>query len=217
VDEEGKSTKETSEEAKSEDETVEVLADQLHHHATIVKLNNHVAEVFTGTDEENEPNIQSCIENVRLAQQFIQHISAATLDDGTLDDEVVSRLQNPETGPIEFDADEQLSLDLFIGCKNTSQSTYNAVWDAILCCFPGTKVLSYHLVKNLAAKATRVVSVLDDMCINSCQAFTGPFADCTTCSVCGEERYADSLARKGQQPRQQVCTIPLGPQIQALR
>jgi len=33
--------------------------------------------------------------------------------------------------------------------------------------------------------------------------------------VCGEPRY-DTIAGK-QRPRQQACTIPLGPQIQALR
>src|SRR5258708_20672644 len=87
--------------------------------------------------------------------------------------------------------------------------------DAILRGFSGTDVLLYYLIKNLAAKATGVVSVLDDMCINSCQAFTGPLADRTTCSECGEKRYME--IGKGLQSRQQASTIPLGPQIQALR
>jgi hypothetical protein len=38
-----------------------------------------------------------------------------------------------------------------------------------------------------------------------------------TCSECGEKRYVDSPPGKPLQPRQQACTIPLGPQIQALR
>ena len=211
--------KETPDEAESENEAFEFLAanDQLRHHATITELNEQVTDVFTGINEEDESYVQSCIENVSLTQQFIQQISMATLDNGALDDEVVSRLRNPETGPVDIDADEHLSLKLFLGCKNASQATYNAVRDAILERFPGTNVLSYHLVKNLAAKASGVVSILDDMCINSCQAFTGPLADRTTCSECGEMRYVDSPAGKGPQPRQRACTIPLGPQIQALR
>ena len=210
---------ELSDKAESENEAPELLAGQLHHHAVSTELNEQEPEVFAGVDSESndEPSIQSHINSVSLTQQFIQQISTANLDNGKLDDSVISRLRKPETGPIVIDADQRLSLDIFLGCINASQATYNAVRVAILRRFPGTNVLSYHLVKNLTAKATGVVSVLDDMCINSCQAFTGPLAHLTTCSVCGEQRYMDSPAGKGPQPRQRVCTIPLGPQIQALR
>ena len=62
---------------------------------------------------------------------------------------------------------------------------------------------------------TGVVSVLDDMCINSCTAFTGPLSDLDTCPYCSERRFE---VRSGKSyPRKQACTIPLGPQIQALR
>ena len=209
-------TEETPEEDDSEDEAVNLLAIQLRYHATIVELNEQVTEAFVGVDEDDEFYVHSRIESISLTQQFIQQISTATLDDGTLDDEVVERLRDPETGPVDIDADEHLSLKIFLGCQNASQATYGAVRDAILERFPGTNVLSYHLVKKLAASASGVVSVLDDMCINSCQAFTGPLADRTTCSECGEKRFIDSPVGKGPQPRQRACTIPLGPQIQAL-
>ena len=59
----------------------------------------------------------------------------------------------------------------------------------------------------------------NDMCINSCHAFTGPFTDLDACSICSEPRYTTISSGRTQKnvPRQQVCTIPLGPQIQALR
>jgi hypothetical protein len=54
------------------------------------------------------------------------------------------------------------------------------------------------------------------MCINSCHAFTGPFADAEHCTTCAEPRY-DSLRLPAKIPRKQYHTIPLGPQLQAIR
>jgi hypothetical protein len=82
--------------------------------------------------------------------------------------------------------------------------------------FPDTDMLSHYLAKKAVETISGVVSVVDDMCINSCQAFTGPLAKNTTCSECGEARHQDAPGKQPK-PRQQVCTIPLGPQIQALR
>ena len=33
------------------------------------------------------------------------------------------------------------------------------------------------VLKTLVARISGVISVADDMCVNSCHAFTGPFAD----------------------------------------
>lgn len=102
---------------------------------------------------------------------------------------------------------------------NASEETYNACRNAILCRYPDSGVLSYYAVKKLVAEITGVVAVYDDMCINSCHAFTGPFAHLESCIICGEARYdATQLAATGRKaPRQQFCTILLGPQLQALR
>ena len=71
-------------------------------------------------------------------------------------------------------------------------------------------------MKKLVAEISGVVSVLDDMCINSCTAFVGPFADAAECPVCQEPRY--KVQKSGKKvPRQHACTILLGPQLQALR
>jgi hypothetical protein len=188
---------------------------QLRLQATVAIVNEQEAEVFTRTEEDNLADVESRIENVRLAQQFIQEISCATLDGGKLDEDVVSRIRNPIQEPVDIsDPDERLSLDLFIATRNASEATYHDVRTAIKRRSPGIEVLSHHLVKKLVAEISGVVSVRDDMCINSCHAFTGPFTNRTTCLECGESRYDTSGKPK---PRQQACTIPLGPQIQALR
>ena len=194
-------------------------------------LQAHAAALraLLGDDEEENPQLddeevpalaQSRIEHVNLAQKFIEEISAATLDNGNLDPDVVERLRHPEEGPVDIsDPDIRLSLDLYMACEKSSQSTYSSSRDAILRRLPESKLLSYHAVKKLIADITGVVAVMDDMCINSCHAFTGPFAELEVCSICGEPRYDPvQQARTGKQvPRQQQCTILLGPQIQALR
>jgi hypothetical protein len=177
-----------------------------------------------GNDGEDEFPVlaKSHIEHVKLAQQFIDEISTATLDNGKLDDDVILHLRNPEEGPVDIsDPNIRLALDLFMSCENASQQTYTSVRQSFLRRFPEIKLLSYYLVNRdkLVANISGVVSIRDDMCINSCHAFTGPFALLEACSICSEPRYdAVQLGLTGKKvPRQQACTIPLGPQIQALR
>jgi len=185
---------------------------------TLAAINLHEQD---GPPEELEDVVvNSRIEHIKIAQQFIKEISEATLDNGKLDAEVIERLRNPQEEPIDIsDPNIRLSLDLFMACENASQKTYSDVQESILRRFPGLNVLTYGSVKNLVANISGVVSVSDDMCINSCHAFTGPFADLQACHYCSEPRYnPDELAKSGKLlPRKQECTIPIGPQLQALR
>ncbi|KIL63474.1 hypothetical protein M378DRAFT_127762, partial [Amanita muscaria Koide BX008] len=172
--------------------------------------------LFNGEDEEASPYVESRIDHILLCQKYIQEISLATLDNGKLDASIVKQLRSPEEGPVDIsDPDIRLSLDLFLGCSNASEATYNAARDAILRRFPGCDVLSHYRVKKLVAEISGVVSVLDDMCVNSCEAFVGPKADYEACSICLEPRY--KVKKSKRVPQQQMITIPLGPQIQALR
>ena len=171
-------------------------------------------------EEELEGPSPSLIESIRFTQEFIDEIRHATLDNGKLDKDVVNILRNPIEEPVDLSAPHiRLSLDLYVACDNASEATYTAVRQSILRCFPECDVLSYYRVKQLVAESSGVVSVLDDMCINSCHAFVGPYADLTSCNKCSEPRY--HVIRIGQTekrvPRKQASTIPLGPQIQALR
>lgn len=173
------------------------------------------------SDEDDFPALaRSRIEHVKVAQQFIEEISAATFDNGKLDDDVIQRLRMPVEGPADIsDPDIRLSLDLFMACENSSQQTYTAARQSILRRFPDSEILSYHLVKKLVAEISGVVSIRDDMCINSCHAFTGPFALLDACSICSEPRYDPvQFGLTGKKvARQQACSILLGPQLQAVR
>jgi hypothetical protein len=171
---------------------------------------------FHGEDEEAFPYIDSSINHILLCQKYIQQIYSAMLDNGKLDKVVIERLRNPEEGSPDFsDPDIHLSFDLFLGCANAADATYHSAHNAFLRRLPESEVLSHYRVKKLIAEISGVVSVLDDMCINSCEAFVGPKADYETCSICLEPRY--KMKKSKQVPCQQMITIPLGPQIQALR
>jgi len=170
--------------------------------------------------EEIAEDVASSLEHINMSQDFIKEIQEATLENRKLDKECIYQLRHPSLETFDLnDQDVCLSIDLFMSCINSSEETYNDVCQSIQRQFPEVQILSYHLVKKQLAKITGVESILDDMCINLCLAFTGPFSDHDTCTTCGEPRFKEvRLGKKTKMvPRKQACTILLGPQIQALR
>jgi hypothetical protein len=190
-------------------------------HAEINNDNENNPVPHEGGLEENPAAApHSQIEHVRDAQQFIELISQATLDNTKLDESTRDRLKNPIEEPVDIsDPDIRLSIDLFMACDNASERTYKAVRESIIRRSPDLDILTYGRIKNLVANISGVVSIDDDMCMNSCHAFTGPYLDLQACKICSEPRYDPTiLATTGKKvPRKRACTIPLGPQVQALR
>ena len=143
------------------------------------------------------------------------------MDENTgLDPECLEQLRNPPQEPVDISCpDLRLALDLFLATTNSSQETYTSIRKAIFRHF-GVEILSYDQIKRRVAELSGVIPVASDMCINSCLAYTGPFAELDTCPTCGEPRYDPiQLAASGgkkQVARQQFHTIPIGPQLQAL-
>ena len=209
---------ENEEEASEEPDYNGTLAEDLNDVDEIRERRNanklQIANTFAAINgvhaqNENEPQapgeledfmVNSRIEHIKITQQFIKEISEATLDNGKLDAEVIERLRNPQEEPIDIlDPDICLSLDLFMACKNASQKTYSGVRESILHRFPILNVLTYGSVKDLVANISGVTSVDDNMCINSCHAFTRPFANLQACYYCSEPRYnPDELAKSGK-------------------
>jgi hypothetical protein len=64
-------------------------------------------------------------------------------------------------------------------------------------------------MKRRIAEITGVVPIVDDMCQNSCIAFTGPLAKLNACSECGEP-HLDPVTKKALQ---HLYTIPPKPQL----
>ena len=152
------------------------------------------------------------LQNIRTTLQFIQELKTASLDDGHLAPEIVSRLKNPPSDPVDLTPDERLSLELFISTQSAAQHVYTSVKKAMERRHPETHILSYDKSKQLTAELTGISPITDHMCIKSCVAYTGPFNTLEACPVCSEPRY-DSL----HNPRQIFNTIPIGPQLQALK
>jgi hypothetical protein len=82
--------------------------------------------------------------------------------------------------------------------------------------FIGFELHSYHIVKKRIEGYTMVTQLKINMCTNSCIAFTEPFKELDKCPKCHEDRYEEIRKTKKMRPRQQFCTIPLGPLIQAM-
>lgn len=141
-------------------------------------------------EDADELPVTSHIDSIKVAQDFIKEVQAATLDNRNLDEDLIHRLHNPHEQPADIsDPNVWLSLDLFLAVTNASEETYKACRDAILCRYPDSDVLSYYAVKKLVADISGVAIVYDDMCVNSCHAFTGPFSQLQSCSICGKACY----------------------------
>ena len=139
-------------------------------------------------------------------------MKTASLDDGHLSPEIVSWLKNPPSDPVDLTPNERLSLELFISTQNAAQHVYTSVKKAIERRHPESHILTYNKAKQFTAEITGISPITDHMCIKSCVAYTGPFSAHEACPVCYEPRF-NSL----RQPRQIFNTIPIGPQLQALK
>ncbi|KAG6808925.1 hypothetical protein H0H92_002347 [Tricholoma furcatifolium] len=166
-------------------------------------------------EEDHDPALLSELADIRLAQQYIQCLQNATLQNGDFSAEDIDQLMDPPQLPFELDedktddADTILSLRQFMAAQTVE--SYNAIKEAIELRHPDDKILSYDQVKRLIANITGVRPIVKDMCPNSCMAYTGPLADRDTCLHCGTNRY-DSLNK----PQQMFDTIPIPFAIQAI-
>ncbi|KAJ7088471.1 hypothetical protein B0H15DRAFT_939305 [Mycena belliarum] len=151
-----------------------------------------------------------------ITNRFIQCLQEATLSNpDELDADVIDRLENPPSHTPVLDADQRLAVDLFLSVTDASEKVYNTMRAAIMRRHPDDPILSYHGVKRLVVEISGVTSIIKDMCINTCLAYTGPFAEEDSCRYCHEPRY-DPKRPGARVPRRQFHTIPLGPQLQAI-
>jgi hypothetical protein len=78
-------------------------------------------------NEEVEPHhFESSLEDFQLANEFIHLLRHASLDDEEerLDPETLHRLRNPLCEPPTLDADQRLSIDIFLAVTNASEQRY---------------------------------------------------------------------------------------------
>jgi len=89
------------------------------------------------------------IHELKIAQQFIESLKNATLDNSTLNDWVCERLRNPPTSTVDdmLDPILRLSIDIYLAVGNTSQETYNSVRNALMRYNPVEPILSYDIIR----------------------------------------------------------------------
>ena len=154
--------------------------------------------------------------------EFVQMVKDATLE-SQLDPEDLDRLWNPtphSSTPAD-DPDLLLSISTFIDLMNSSQDAYDNICENIRRRNPEIDMLSYARAKRSVQNLSGIITLEDDMCVNSCVAFTGPYADLDCCPTpeCWEPRYDPEKYRASdgqiKVPRRKFTTFPVGPQIQA--
>jgi hypothetical protein len=75
-----------------------------------------------------------------------------------------------------------------------------------------TIIPSKYLVWQEVAELTRVTALMDDMCCDSCMAFTGPFKKLDKCLYCFKAHYTDTVhPNRTCNTFLQATTIPIGP------
>lgn len=161
----------------------------------------------------------STLKHVDIASRFLTAVEDATLEETGLQEDVVDRLRHPLQEQMTLDSsDHRLSLELFLATRTASESVYSNIRDAIQHHHPESSLLSLAQVKACLPILTGVQSIVTDMCVNSCLAYTGPFEHEKECISCHEPRYDSKRSTADKQvPRQQFHTIPIGPILQALR
>jgi hypothetical protein len=162
------------------------------------------------------------LDNLKDTLAAIREIENASLD-AQFEEDDLSHLRNPTEEELDInDRYFRLSLDMYLILTNVSQETYRELVAAFIKCHPEAKgkLLSYDQIRRRVRNLTGIIPIRDEMCINSCMAFTGPYKDLDTCLKCPEPRYDPVLLQssngKTKKPRQSMTTIPIGPQIQAL-
>jgi len=125
------------------------------------------------------------LESIKISLDFIQELKAALLDNGHLAPEVLSWLKNSPSNTIDLTASEQFSLELFFWTHNSPQHVYTSVKKVIEQQYSQSELLSLEKVKQLTVEITGVSPITDDMCINSCIAFTSPYKALSEWPVCG--------------------------------
>ena len=159
-------------------------------------------------------------EDMKLSMEFVRMLEEAVLESQFRPDELETFL-NPQ--PLSFspsdDPDLLLSISNYVANLNASEDIYIKNRLNLQRWCPDIKILSYEQVKRTVSSLSGVLTWQDDMCIDSCAGFTGPYARLEECPRCHKPRYdPEILAKSGGMKkvrRKAFMTLPVGPQLQS--
>ncbi|KIK78995.1 hypothetical protein PAXRUDRAFT_162526, partial [Paxillus rubicundulus Ve08.2h10] len=156
-------------------------------------------------DPDEEELLNSIYENVllnnlHLSMALITSLSSAFLNGphSGLDADILECLCNPPTSQLSLEDNPDLKAVVKLYLKLSHAQ------------------VNYNTIEHLSS----VSSLMNDMCVNTCLAFTSPLAALKNCTQCREARYREDILQKSKGkkfvPHQQHPTIPLGPLFQAM-
>ncbi|CDO76955.1 hypothetical protein BN946_scf184685.g1, partial [Trametes cinnabarina] len=173
--------------------------------------------------EDEMEEVPVTMDDMKRALDFIKLLKGASLDSvhAGLSAETRNQLRNPPQHVLEIDDPNVLmSIELYVTLSNTSQHYYEDVRQLFMKHKPDAELLSYHQVKRRVEMLTGIVPIINDMCIDSCVGFTGPYANLDKCPKCRQPRYDEIKAgmKPGSPavPCKQFYTMAPGPEIQAV-
>ncbi|TEB34005.1 hypothetical protein FA13DRAFT_1789781 [Coprinellus micaceus] len=155
---------------------------------------------WQGLSDDFEPhsNVIASLMDLKIALAYVRFIKEARLEDsGSWISQTTPTLSSVSACPVR-------SSGWTLGAKCGGRGGHG----------PGGSTSSYDQVCKRIQELSGVIQIKHDMCIKSCMAYTGPLSQLDSCLKCQEARYRTLNGKK--LPRQQFCTIPIGPQLQAL-
>lgn len=175
-----------------------------------------IRELFDGYEDVSIPPAK--LDNIKIAQEYVEDIQAATLDNGGLSGAARNRLRNAEPASPLTEA-EKFHLQFYMALSDTSERIFDDARKVVneSC---GTAIPTQFVLRSQMERVTGITAIEDDICVKGCHAFTGPrFGVLEKCAVCGEDRYDPKVLRlTGKKvARKRMTTIPLGLMVQALR
>ncbi|KAF8220637.1 hypothetical protein L208DRAFT_1332750, partial [Tricholoma matsutake] len=115
------------------------------------------------------------IDDIWLAQEFIEALKHASLDNGDLMDDEVDALLNPAQELLDLSEDDDKDLlAMLTAVFSTDQFIPGNLQVAIKIAHPDDELLSYDQIMCCIAKLSGVKPIASDMCPNSCMAYAGP-------------------------------------------
>lgn len=141
-----------------------------------------------------------------------------------LSSDALNRLLQPPNVPLVIeDPATHHSISIYLTLENSSQAAYESIVHSFKHNFANVpdmeNLLSFYSIEKLISTYTGIEVILNDMCPNTCLAFTGPYSDLEECPMCQASQWnkakLQGMSDQLKVPAQQFTMIPVGFQLQA--
>ncbi|KAK0184530.1 hypothetical protein F5146DRAFT_1145370 [Armillaria mellea] len=130
-------------------------------------------------------SINSEIDEVRIAAQFIDELKSAMLEESNMQPDHISCLT-------------------FFATTNASEETYKSFLFAYKERHPSLQHYSFYQMKKHVEHLSGVIPISHDMCVDSCAAFMGPFKDLEEFGPIIQALYSSPASTKNMQHHTEV-------------